>query len=139
MIYKLKRLSHIKDFKSRKLWITAVWDDLMLYIHELQPKQIDLLLKHVLTPTERERIARRAVAVDRFSTGTHYRSVAEETMLSTQALYAIKKALKKDEYVSDWDIVRIRKAQRKKDAQYIKERPLPIRYRRTKYGKTRTW
>ena len=139
MIYKLKRLSHLKNFATRKDWLCTAWIDLLIYMHELPVEEIDVLLRHILTDYERQLITRRAVAVDRFSTGTNYKSVGEETWLSKQALYAIKKGLKSTHYLSDWEKVKVRIAQRKEETLRFKERPEPVAYRRTKYGRMRTW
>lgn len=139
MIHKFKQFSHLKNFKTRHDWLEAVWLDLISYIQKSSVEDINALLRHIITPHEKQILLRRAIAVDRFSTGTHYRSVAEETWLSNQALYAIRRGLKNNLYLSDWESVKLRIAEKKEKRRFFSERPEPIHYRRTKFGRTRAW
>jgi len=133
-----KNLPHLKDSDSRKEWEEKVWINLISQLASLQPNELKKVLETTLTPIERNRLAMRAVAISRFSTQVHYRSIAEETWISTQPLYALRRGMKNAKYASDWDAVKIRIAERNEEAKILlAERDWPKRYRRTKYGRTR--
>ena len=133
-------LPKVEDFETRKQWEEAAWREFVAWCVKSDPKLVRILLDSIMSPSERCRIVKRAIAVDRIHDGASYSAIGRELSLTPQTISAIKKGLASHTYKSNWE--RAESQKRARDFAWRKkhlERPEPKRYRRTKYGKLRIW
>ncbi|OGZ01916.1 MAG: hypothetical protein A2946_02670 [Candidatus Liptonbacteria bacterium RIFCSPLOWO2_01_FULL_53_13] len=133
-------LPKVEDFETRKQWEESAWREFVAWCTKSEPKLVRILLDSIVSPSERHRIVKRAVAVERIHDGVSYRAIGRELWITNQTISSIKKSLASHSYESNWK--RAESQRQARELALIKkrhERPEPKRYRRTKYGKLRIW
>ncbi len=130
-------MPRVADYPSRSVWEEAAWHALITYFATLQkPKDIDAMLRILITSHERSLFMRRMTAINRILEKKTYQEIGEELFLTAQTVSTIKKALRSEHYRSYHE--RSKTERKKRIYSPIKSSPFKkdpsLRTRRTKYG-----
>ena len=133
----LKSLPRVKNFSSRAEWEKAAWEN---FVEQLSVLKSSAAVKIVLDLTtsihERRTILLRAATLTRLHAGESYRTIGRELWVSPQLISAIRKAVKKRSYESNWRRAKEQRIQKQRARIRARDaKPDPIVYRNTKYGR----
>ena len=135
--YMIKKVPKVEAYETRKDWEIATLQEVAKQLSQLNPSQIHALLTLALSDSERSLFIRRIAGIDRLQSNKSYKEIGRELWLSPQTVSSLKKALAGKQYVSNWPRAKEQQRARERTKWRTEERPMPARYKNTKYGKLR--
>jgi|SRR3989344_3896816 len=98
----LALLPDLEKGQARKEWEEKSWKVLVKRLATLSERELDRVLKIIVSPQEQSRIVRRAGVLKMLGGRKSYSAVGEAFWISPQTISALRKSIRENAYKSRW-------------------------------------